>query len=164
MIFKSFIPSITLDNVSDYLDDIIDYHYQFKVFATPFEDLYPNPPCLQTVDRIYNATIEDEDITGDTLYNVSFRFIGNDGVLYYAYAHMRINYGYDIENEFIRGTMFVTKKVRIFFMTTVSSIEQTDDLHNFLIQDGLNLCFDENNLPLEAHVALANYTLQINLL
>jgi hypothetical protein len=55
------------------------------------------------VDRIYDASIEDEDITGDSLYKVSFRFVGSNRLLYYAYAHMRTNYGYDIEEEFIRG-------------------------------------------------------------
>lgn len=157
MIFKSLVPSVTLDNVSDYLSDIIDYYDKFKVFTTPFETtLYAEPPYLESVDRIYDAYIEDEDITGDSLYNVSFRFVGVDGVLYYAYAHMRINYGYDIE-EFIRGTMFVTKRVRLFFMTTMPSIEETDDLHGFLLEDGIDLCFDE---PL---AALANsYALQIN--
>ena len=114
------------------------------------------------MDRIYDASIVDEDITGDSLYNVSFRFMGADGVLYYAYAHMRINYGYDIDEEFIRGTMFITKRVRLFFMTTMPSIEETDDLHTFLLEDGLYICFDEDHLPLAAHVSLANYALQIN--
>lgn len=162
MVFKSLVPSVTLDNVSDYLDEIIDYQDRFKIFTTPFETLYSSLLCVDTVDRIYDASIEDEDITGDTLYNVSFRFVGADGVLYYAYAHMRINYGYDIDEEFIRGTMFLTKKVRLFFMTTMPSIEEVDDLHGFLLEDGVDLCFDEDNLPLAAHVSLANYVLQIN--
>jgi hypothetical protein len=149
--------------LSDYLSDIIDYHDQFKVFTTPFETLYPESPCLDMVDRIYDAAIEDEDITGDSLYNVSFRFVGNNGVLYYAYAHMRINYGYDIEEEFIRGTMFITKSIRLFFMTTIPSIEETDYLHGFLLEDGLDLCFDEDHLSLAAQVSLANYALQINI-
>jgi len=162
MVFKSLVPSVTSDNMSDYLSDIIDYHDEFKVFATPFETLYPEPPCLDMVDRIYDASIEDEDITGDSLYDVSFRFVGSNGLLYYAYAHMRINYGYDIEEEFIRGTMFITKSIRLFFMTTMPSIEETDDLHGFLLEDGLDLCFDEDHLSLAAHVSLANYALQIN--
>lgn len=162
MVFKSLVPSVTIDTVSDYLDDIIDYYDRFKVFATPFEVLYPEPPCLEMVDRIYDAAIEDEDTTGDSLYNISFRFMGADGVLYYAYAHMRINYGYDIDEEFIRGTIFITKRVRIFFMTTMPSIEETDDLYAFLLEDGLDLLFDEDHLPLAAHVSLANYALQIN--
>ena len=161
MVFKSLVPSVTPDNVSDYLSELLEYHNQFKVFATPFETLYTEPPDLEMVDRIYDAAIEDEDITGDSLYNVSFRFVGVDGVLYYAYAHMRINYGYAIEEEFIRGTMFITKQVTLFFMTTMPSIEDTDDLHGFLLEDGIDLCFDENNLPLTALVALANYSLQI---
>lgn len=161
MFFKSLIPSVTLDNISDYLSEIIDYYDQFKVFATPFETLYAEPPDLESVDRIYDASIEDEDITGDSLYNVSFRFVGVDGVLYFAYAHMRINYGYDIEEEFIRGTMFVTKRVRLFFMATMPSVEETDALHGFLLEDGIDLCFDEDHLPVAAHVALANYALQI---
>lgn len=162
MVFKSLIPSVTVDNVCDYLDDIIDYHDRFKIFTTPFEVLYPDPPCLEMVDRIYDANIEDENITGDSLYNVSFRFVGTDGVLYYAYAHMRINYGFDIDEEFIRGTMFITKRLTLFFMTTMPSIEETDDLHGFLLEDGKDLCFDEDHLPLAAHVSLANYALQIN--
>jgi len=157
MVFKSLVLSVTLDNVSDYLSDIIDYYDQFKVFTTPFETLYAQPPDLERVDRIYDAYIEGDD-TGDSLYNVSFRFVGVDDVLYYAYAHMRINYNYDIEEEFIRGTMFVTNMVRLFFMTTMPSIEETDDLHGFLLEDGIDLCFDEDPLGV-----LANYyALQIN--
>lgn len=162
MVFKSLIPSVTAANLSDYLEDIIEYYDQFKVFATPFETLYPAPPCLDLVDRVYNAHIEDEDITGDSVYNVSFRFMGSNGLQHYAYAHMRINYGYDIEEEFIRGTMFVTTKARLFFMTTIWSIEETDELHSFLLQDGLNISFNQHQLPLAAHVSLANYALQIN--
>lgn len=164
MVFKSLVPSVTLENLSEYLSDIIDYHDRFKVFATPFEDLYVEAPDIEMVDRIYDAEIEDEDGTGDSLYNVSFRFVGADGLLYYAYAHLRINYGYYIEEEFIRGTMFVTKRPRLFFMTTAISIEETDDLHRFLLEDGLNLCFDEHNLPVAAHVALENYVFQVNTL
>lgn len=168
MVFKSLVPSVTLDNVSDYLELIIDYYDQFKVFATPFETLYPGPPVLDHVDRIYDASIEDEDITGDSLYNISFRFIGVNGVMYWAYAHMRINYGSkdpgSVEEEFIRGVMFMTKSPTIFFMTTMPSIDQTDDLYSFLLEDGLDLCFDEDHLPLEAQVSIANYALQINAL
>ncbi len=162
MVFKSLVPSVTLDNVSDYLEEIIDYQYFFKTFTTPFETLYSSPLCIETVDRIYDASIDYEDITGDNLYNVSFRFVGTDGDPYYAYAHMRINYGYDIDEEFIRGTMFITKKVNLFFMTTMPSIEETDDLHGFLLEDGVNLCFDRDHLPLAAHISLTEYALQIN--
>jgi hypothetical protein len=163
MVFKSLVHSVTSDNVSEYLDDIIDYHDSFKVFGTPFEIMYSGPPCLEDVDRIYDACIEEEDFTGDSLYNVSFRFLGVDGIMYYAYAHMRINYGYDIEEEFIRGSMFVTKSPELFFMTTIPSIEQTDDLYAFLLEDGLDLCFNEDQLPLMAQVSLANYALQIEM-
>ena len=127
MIFKSLVPSVTLDNLYEYLDDIIDYYDQFKVFTSPFELMYPDPPVLNRVDRIYDATIEDDETTGDSLYNVSFRFIDANGVMYWAYAHMRINYGFNIDVEFYRGTMFVTKDPKIFFMTTMPSIDQTEE-------------------------------------
>jgi hypothetical protein len=58
--------------------------------------------------------------------------------------------------------MFIIKSIRLFFMTTMPSIEETDDLHCFLLEDGLDLCFDEDHLSLAAHVSLANYALQIN--
>lgn len=161
MVFKTLIPSVTLDNISEFLEDILDYQNRFKKFATPFEDLYQHPLCIDNVDRIYDASIEDEDVTYDTLYNISFRFIGIDGVEYYTYAHMRINYGYDIDEEFIRGTMFITKRVRLFFMTTMPSIQETDEIHGFLLEDGIDLCFDEQHLPTVAHISRVNYALQI---
>ncbi|UUT40555.1 hypothetical protein [carnivorous sponge associated iridovirus] len=161
MIFKSLVPSVTLDNLYEYLDDIIDYYDQFKVFTSPFELMYPDPPVLNRVDRIYDATIEDDETTGDSLYNVSFRFIDANGVMYWAYAHMRINYGFNIDVEFYRGTMFVTKDPKIFFMTTMPSIDQTDDLYAFLLEDGLDICFDEDNLPMIAKVSIVNYIHQI---
>ena len=160
MVFKSLTPAVSLNNSWEYLNDIIDYHYNFKVFTTPFEDLYVEAPDLEMVDRVYAADIEDEDLTGDSLYNVSFRFLGADGVLYYAYAHLRINYGYCIENEFLRGTFFVSRFPRLFFMSTENSIEETDELHRFLLEDEINLCFDRDSLPSAGIVALANYNLQ----
>lgn len=163
MVFKSLIQTITSDNVSEYLEDIFDYYDSFKVFGTPFEPVYQSAPLLCDVDRIYDASIEEEDFTCDSLYNVSFRFLGVDMIKYYAYAHMRINYGYDIDEEFIRGTMFVTRAPKLFFMTTMPSIEQTDDLYTFLLEDGLDLCFDEDHLPLMAQVSLANYMIQIEM-
>jgi len=162
MFFKSLVPFVRINDVSSCLSEIIDYYDQFKVFTTPFEVLYLDSLCLNMVDRIYYASIEAEDNTGDSLYNVSFRFVGTDRVLFYAYAHMRINYNYDIDEEFIRGTMFLTKNVNLFFMTTMPSIEEVDDLYGFLLEDGIDLRFDENNLPDTAYVSLANYALQIN--
>ena len=183
--FRSSVPSVTLYNLSEYLEPILQYHDQFKVFATPFEDPYVEVPDIEMVDRIYDAAIEDEDIEdediedediededsiededeqigGDSLYNVSFRFVGADGVQYYAYAHLRINYGYCIEDEFLRGPMFVTKFPSLFFMCTMPSIEETDDLHDFLREDGINLCFDQQNLPAAARAAIGHYMYQIN--
>ena len=162
MIFKSLIPSITLDNVPDYLTDVLDYQNEFKVFATPFENTYPCVIDLNSVDRIYDACIEGEDSTGDTLYNVSFRFMGVNGYNYYAYAHMRMNYDFANNfDEFIRGTLFITKLPKLFFTTTVTSIEQHDDIHSFLLDDGINLCFDELNLSTQAQICRNYYTIQI---
>jgi len=161
MVFKSLVPAVTLDTLSDYLSDILDYYDSFKVFATPDETTYSYPIFLNDVDRIYDACIEDEDGTNDSLYNVSFRFTRLDQTMY-AYAHMRINYEYDIEEEFIRGTMFVTKYPELFFMTTMPSIEQTDDLYTFLLEDGLDLCFDEAQALSIAQRSLENYAFQID--
>jgi hypothetical protein len=159
MLFKSLVPSVTLNNLSEYLEDILDYQSLFKTFTTPFEEVYSGIIHLDDVDRIYSADIsDDDDDTGDSLYNVSFRFIGGDKRVYYAYAHMRINYGFDIDDEFIRGTMFMTKQPLIFFMTTVSSIDETDSLYAFLLDDGIDICFDEDETVQMLH---SYYMLQI---
>jgi hypothetical protein len=163
MVFKSLITSVTQGNLSDYFEDIIDYQDRFKIFTTPFETTYMEPLDIDTVDRIYDAVMEEEEFTGDNLCNVAFRFLGVNGSLYYAYSHTRINYGYDIEDEFIRGTLFITKSARLFFMTTLPSIEENDDLHVFLLEDGLNLCFTENHLPSMAQACIIHYLYQINM-
>jgi hypothetical protein len=161
MVFKSLIHSITSDNVSEYLEDIFDYYDSFKVFSTPHESLYPFCPELNDVDRIYDACIDMEDEDNNSLYNVSFRFIGIDGINYYTYAHMRINYDNDIDNEFIRGTMFITKLPDHFFMTTMPSIEQTDELYTFLLEDNIDLIFNEDQLSPNVQLSKDNYALQI---
>lgn len=151
--FKSFVPTVTADNLDEYLEDILDYRSHFTIFSLPFENVYSGPILLSDVNRIYEAIITQELGTEDTLYNVSFRFTTDD-VNYYAYAHMRINYGYDIEEEFIRGTMFITPEPLFYFMTTISSLNETDDLHSFLNEDGLYINFEENNA---ASQLLCNY-------
>jgi len=141
--FKSLVDTVTADNLADYLEDILDYRGHFTLFSLPFENVYTGPIVLSDINRIYEAVIEEDD-TEDTLYNVSFRFTIDD-INYYAYAHMRINYGYAIEDEFIRGTMFITTEPLYYFMTTVSSLTETDALHSFLNEDGLHIVFSENN-------------------
>lgn len=170
MSFKSLIATITPDNLGEYLDDILDYYDYFKIFTTPFETLYSIPPSIEQVDRIYEASIDDEDgedqddqtVMGDSLYNISFRFKGTNGIFYYAYAHMRINYELDVDNEFIRGTLFLSKNVELFFMTTLASINENDDLHSFLLDDGVSIAFDKAHLPLAVHMSLENYIFQIS--
>ncbi len=154
--------SIPVINLSDY-EDVFDYFPNFKTFATPCECIYMEDIKMESVSRVYDACIEEEDETGDTLYNLSFSFTNHSNANYYAYAHMRIDYGADIAAEFIRGTLFITKHPKLFFMTTLPSIEQTDDIYQFLLEDNINLCFDEEHLPPTARICNIHYATQIEI-
>ena len=141
----------------DAIANVLVYFDQFKIFTTPSEKQFVSHFNFEDVERVYDASIVDEQ--NDILFNISFRF--NSAYMnarIYAYAHMRI----DENNKLVRGTLFVTMKPKIFFMTTLPSIEQTDSIYNFLKEDGLDLCFDDTTIPKSARISRRNYTLQIN--
>jgi hypothetical protein len=139
------------------INKILVYFDQFKIFTTPSENPFDYGDFafdFENVTRVYDASIMHEQT--DILFNISFR-IDSTRTSFYAYAHMRIN-----GNELVRGTMFVTNKPEIFFMTTLPSIEETDDIYSFLKEDGLELCFDDSSIPKAAKRSRKNYDIQIN--
>jgi hypothetical protein len=142
-------------SANETIDKILVYLDQFKIFTTPSEKPFDYGDFdFENVTRVYDASIMHEQT--DILFNISFR-IDSMRTSFYAYAHMRIN-----GDELVRGTMFVTNKPKIFFMTTLPSIEETDDIYSFLKEDGLELCFDDSSIPNSAKISRKNYAIQIN--
>jgi hypothetical protein len=162
MIIK-YLDERQISSAIETIANILEYFDQFKIFTTPSEKPFDYGDFdFENVTRVYDASIMHEQT--DILYNISFRIdststSGSTRTSFYAYAHMRIN-----GNELVRGTLFVTNNPKIFFMTTLPSIEETDDIYSFLKEDGLELCFDDSSIPTAAKISRKNYDIQINTL